>query len=428
MQDSKSTLKRGTNPQTEGYQQLAQESLTTSDKAAQATFEDKNFRDEWRALYAASGVLRWIVSVGSFVTLTACISWGLSFRLPPVLAWGIAVGMAAILEGLKGFLWTKSAKYILKYKSAPALLIGGAALLTCLSLLGGIGGALTAPNPYSELSDIAKEDSALVAVDLVEAGYLEQLAVLDKQAANISATIAKTTSNSTKRTLATTQQAINQERSKVSTSLEQHRGQQRKQREIAQTKKEAAQAAALSEQLEASNKQRSIAVFLAVLFDLLQIICFVWGVYYLWRVYAERIADQETPQEAPQTPQAPNAGDTPQRTVNVQTAPAQRTQIGFIQGSKGATPNVTPDQTPNVTPLNARTQAPTHAHTRKDQTPNVKEQRRPQQPHGLITDPTRERHCNWCGSVYQYKNSTSKFCTPKCRGKMHRYNNQNAGQ
>ena len=428
MQDSKSTLKQGTNPQTEGYQQLAKESLTASDKTAKATFEDKNFRDEWRALYAASGGLRWIVSVGSFVTLTACISWGLSFRLPPVLAWSIAVGMAAILEGLKGFLWTKSAKYILKYKSAPALLIGGAALLTCLSLLGGIGGALTAPNSYSEPSDIVKGDSSLVAADLVEAGYLEQLATLDEQAANISATIAKTASNSTKRTLATTQQAISQERSKVSSSLEQHRDQQRKQREVARTKKEAAQAAASSEQLEASNKQRSIAVFLAVLFDLLQIICFVWGVYYLWRVYAERIADQETPQEAIQSLQTPNEGDTPKRTVNVQTGPAQRPQIGFIQGSKGATPNVTPNQTPNVTPLDARTHGPTQARKGKGQTPNVKEQPRPQQPNGLITDPTRERHCNWCGSVYQYKNSTSKFCTPKCRGKMHRYNNQNAGQ
>ena len=396
MQDNKS-LKDGKNPKTEGYQQLVVDSITAQDKTALETFRDKSFRDEWKALYAASGVLRWAVSTGSFLTLTACISWGLSFRLPPVLAWGFAGIIASLLEGAKGFLWTKSAKYILKYKSAPALLVGGATVLTGLSLLGGIGGALTAPNPYSAPSSTTEVDSSITSVDLVESGYLDQLAVLDKQAADISTAIANTTSNSTKRTLAATQQGVNQERSKVSASLEQHRSQQLKQREVERSKKEADQAAAKDDQLKESNKQRYIAVFLAVLFDLLQIICFVWGVYYLWRVYAEGATTPTGPQEAPQT----HKTHASRNTAGGQPSIVPRTQIGFVQGVANETPNVTTSETPNV-----------------------KELLCPQTPHGLITDPTRERHCNWCGSVYEYKNDSSKYCGARCRGRMHRYNNR----
>lgn len=420
MQDNKRSLKQGENPKTKGYHSLVRDSITASDKSAKETFKDKGFRDEWRALYAASGVLRAIVSVGSFATLTACISWGLSFRLLPALSWGIAVGVALILEGSKGFLWTKSAKYILKYKSAPALLIGGAALLTTLSLLGGIGGALTAPSSYSEPSDRLDQDSALAMVDLVELEYLEQLNKLDQQAGDISGAIASTKSNSTKRTLAAAQQGINQERTKVAANLEQHREQQAKKQEEAAKKQEADKQAAQDEQLKETSQRRAIAVFLAVLFDLLQIICFIWGVYYLWRVYAEGVAYSETPQDAPQEPQTQNGNDAARQTLNVQTEAYQPRPIGFVQGGSSVTPNVTADQTPNVTALHAHTQERTAGH----QTPNVRDARQPTAPHGKITNPQRERHCNWCGSVYKYKNSNSKFCGPKCRGKMHRYSNQ----
>jgi len=398
MQDSKTSLKDGKNPQTEGYRSLVSESLTTSDKAAQETFKDRSFRDEWRALYAASGVLRAIVSLGSFATLTMCITWGLSFRLPVALSWGVACGTGLVLEGAKGFLWTKSAKYILKYKSAPALLVIGAGLLTALSLIGGIGGALKAPTLHNEQADQIELDSAVAAMSPTEAGYLKQLDKLDQQAGDISGAIASTSSNSTKRTLSATQQVVNQERSKVSANLEQYRKDQTEKQRAERARQLLDEQTVQDKQAEEANQQRVIAILLAVLFDLLQIICFVWGVYYLWRVYAESVTSETgTPPEAPHAKKTQRDAEREDVMPNVQPRSFETRQIGFMQGKGSSTPNVTAEGTPNVTAEGT---------------------------HGVVSNPARQRRCDWCGSVYSYKNSTSRFCTPKCRGKMHRYTNQ----
>lgn len=399
MQDTKN-LRQGANPLTEGYTKLKASSITSADKAAAGVFQDKTFGSEWAGLYTGGRIGGGVLAICSFLTLWGCINWGLSFRVPALVAAGVGIALAGLLEGAKGFLWLKCSKFILKYKNAHKALILASVALTLLSITGSAAGAYIVPIP-STSEAVASDSTAAPQADSIAGAYRAQIAQLDEQAAGLAAQIASTSSNSTKRTLASTQAGVIEARKAVAMELAKHSSitVHRIAQETTQAQK--AKEAAAIQLAEDTKAWRTMAVSMAVLFDLLQCLLFCWTSYYLWRVYIESMENMEgiegmsQPTSEAEYYRAAEPAHQQPAPAFASTEPAPR-RIGF------------------------------HNHGTSHRKPNVsaKNSLEPVAPHGLITDPDRQRHCDYCGRVYNYSNAVSKFCGGSCRGKMHRYNSK----
>lgn len=292
---NKVNVKNPKNENFDFYQEKVQSLLA---KTASNLFKDKYFYEEFKSVYLLSLGLKVVSSLISFSTMILAIhiATRLFFGYYPSLFFAVSVGLG--LEGLKTFLWRINSKWTLKYKQVSKIIVFVLVLLHLTSLGGSAYGGWMLPTYVDE---IKTETPVFVQNDSVLTALSTSLEGINSQIRETSAEIAKTSSNSTKRSISANLVLLLEQRSiKENEISEIRKGLRLEQEAFEQEEMKKTQALMIDRQSEISTARIS-CLLATVFFELLFIICACFCVYYLFRY----TIDQELGNEV--DPNASNA-------------------------------------------------------------------------------------------------------------------------
>ena len=262
------------------------------EKKAENLFKDKCFHEEFKAVFAFTSILRIISSLVSFFTGFVAVQMATKLLFGSYLSVFFALSACICLEIIKTFFWRINSKWVLKYKKVSRPIIGSLVGLHLISLaFSAYGGWLLPLMVAAPTLPAAKN----INIEDVARPFVVSIALIDEQITLNSAKIAKTTSNSTVRSLNEISKTLLEQKTAQETA---------KNRAIltATTKNNLLEAKA-AEMAQNAQKTRSKKVFIAqisclvasLFFELLFILCSVFGVYYLFRLNIETEAEKQQP-------------------------------------------------------------------------------------------------------------------------------------
>lgn len=378
------------NPKNKTWEDYSKNNPTSRHKEANKLFQNLNFADEWKLLYNGSKVTKIVCGLASFASLFLCFYFALSIRFP----FGISVALSALICGLievfKAFSWGKLAKYVLKYKTYPFPLLAFAVGLNLFSVGGSAMGAYL--TPYKQGAESKKVQFVPpVNLDSISSHYAHVSANFDQAINDLLQEVKKTSSNSTKRSL----NAAIKDFQKAKAGRVEYSS-----KIIAEGKEQNSKALQLHQQTaqqtaqqaeENSKRNRTLAVCLTLLFELLLIGAYCFISFYLFRLHIDEQgnATEQHSQDENQT-----RDSTIEQTPNVTTEQNSTQPPNVPRSAPQATKEPTPrkigfNQTPTATRNNTKTEQ-------------------------------RSKSCDHCNKVFQYKNDSAKYCSPKCRNRAYR--------
>jgi len=276
------------------------------EKKAQNLFKDKYFHEEFKAVFAFTSILRIISSLVSFFTGFVAVQMATKLLFGSYLSVFFALSVCVCLEVVKTFFWRINSKWILKYKKVSRPIVGSLVGLHVLSLAFSAYGGWLLPL-MARTPTLPKVK--IINLDDVAKPFVESIAKIDAQITANSAKIAKTTSNSTVRSLNVISKTLLEQKAAQETA---------KNRAIlnATTKNNILQAKT-DQKAQKAQKTRSKAVFVAqisclvasLFFEFLFVACSVFGVYYLFRLNIDVEAEKQPeslPSKQQNTQQAEN--------------------------------------------------------------------------------------------------------------------------
>lgn len=332
-------------------------------------FADKPFSVEYSGVYKITLVGQSVAQIVTYLTTAALGVFALTHIVP--LWWGIYIAIplgllfAFGVEKVKRSTLAIAAKHFLKYKEFG--FVGVAALLVMLVSIGAaLYGAKELPGVVYPKPARAIDGASVVAltadIDRVQKD-------IDQVQSNL-----KTGKNwiAENRTLPKlqTQRAELVEKREAATKDAAGRG-------------EADHMEALADRQEKIDKMQVYAVGAAIVAELIFLLCTAFILYYLFRHYAEVNHEQETEQDAPQTPG-----------VHIEATP------GVLNG-KPVTSNLRAD-----TNATRYTIPAPFTRARADDFRSAATT--------IIVDDNR-RICEHCKTPYQYRHAKQKFCSDGCR-------------
>lgn len=260
------------------------EQATRAEKEAAEIFGDKTFQNEYKGVASASRIVALFAAIISFSTALFAVQSILYFTVGTVLSWGAAVVLCGLFEVLKTLLWRITVKQKLRYKNAAAGLIITLFFLHCISLLSSSYGAYLIPENFASPAMVV--DSIAQKTAAFEVG---ELASLDGQIQNID----KQISDLTPYILTPSGKKSSVTAGQIST-LQKQKGeliaQKADAKKVLEKSKEAAATVASANQNLQNEKIKtiqSISIAFAVFFELLYLVCSIFGFYYKFRIYID---------------------------------------------------------------------------------------------------------------------------------------------
>lgn len=266
----------------------AQKSELLTQRAGEV-FADKPFTVEFRSIYNVAQVGQSLTQVVTFCTTAALGVFALTHIIPT--AWGIyiaiplGVAFAFGVEKVKRTTLQIAAKYYLKYSQLGAA--GAVALLVmCVSIAAALYGAKELPGVIYPEPQPAKDGAAVAA--------------LDKDIERVQTDIERTTNK-----LSSTENWTAENRTLPRLQKERAHFVELRDAAAKEANERSAtdHATAKAERSAKVEKLQIYSVSVAVVAELLFLLCTAFLLYYLFRQYAENEPKNEAPQEAPQTNQ-----------------------------------------------------------------------------------------------------------------------------
>lgn len=286
------------------------ETNTRTAKAAHEIFRDKPFAVENKATYNISKIIGYVANGISFATGFFALQNVLGFTVGYVVASLGALLLCGLLEWLKNSTWKTNVKAALKYRK-PSVLGGAVLLLLSLFSIAASGyGAYILPTEISQPDPVpySKTDS-LVLSEL--ATINTQIANLDKQLLDINAKAVPNEKGQISSTLKKTIQSLTIQKDSLGS---QKRNVTAKVNALTANNQQKENNALLEHKNGLFTAQISCLV-VAVVFEIIYILCCCYGFYFLFRVYVD--SPDPDPQQTPtnQTnphPSQPHQPNTPQ--------------------------------------------------------------------------------------------------------------------
>ena len=308
------------NPKNEAFNIYLQQTADTIDRAANNLFKDKSYKDEYKAVFVVSTLLKFVCSILSFATMVVALYFSFYGLFGFYASLLLAVAVCGLFEVLKTKIWTISSKHGLKYKNVSKGLILALIAVHIVSLASSGIGAFLIPKLISEQTTSAPAEPKTISIEIAN-----QIAAIDKQLQSISTSTS--TSSTSRKSFAnlTSQKAVLI--AAQATAQEQ-----------AQTDKATAQeqeTKAKADRQQQIIKDQILFVGSSIAFELLFIVCSIFLAYYLFRTVIDLEADaneanptaNEVVKNGLDTATVPDNGQqAPQATANVQ-------KIGFKQGT-----------------------------------------------------------------------------------------------
>lgn len=373
---------------------------TVAAREAEREYKDRAFADEWSFIRLISKVLSMPLRFASGLTVANVAYCGFN-NMWSGLHWSLsaffAVLIALCLKALRAYSWGKFAKFTLKYKRL-SLPVGSVAIaLTVLSVAGSLCGAYLLPDTYSQLD----QQPLTTEVDQ----YQLALARLDSTKAALQASLVATSSNSTRRALTASIKDQDTQRSKL---MDQRAAHQQ------QLKEDADQRA--SERANATANAAFLSLVIMSVCELILLVISLFNSFYLFRLYIDTEYQNE---DGNRTPNVPRSEDTSARSqADDQTPSVPRSHSSSREQQTLKQTQPTPQAQPEpqaqrravIQGFVNRSAAP-QATTHQTVKPSQKKARR-------------TRNCNHCGTLYEYTNGTSEYCSTSCRSKAYRNRNK----
>ena len=321
------------NPKNEAFNNYLQQTADTIDRAANDLFKDKSYKDEYKAVFVVSTLLKFVCSILSFATMVVALYFSFYGLFGFYASLSLAVAVCGLFEVLKTKIWTISSKHGLKYKNVSKGLILALIAVHVVSLASSGIGAFLIPKLISEQPASQATDQKGISIEIAN-----QIAAIDKQLIAISSS---TNASSTSR-----KSFANLTSQKATLIAVQERGQEQAQKDKATAEQVAI--IAKEAQKEQIIKDQILFVGSSIFFELLFIVCSIFLAYYLFRTVIDLEADaNEANQPAQNEPieqgkdqalQQTSNSSTGERTANVQV-------IGFKQGTADKQQTSTEQQT-----------------------------------------------------------------------------------
>lgn len=308
------------NPKNEAFNNYLEQTADAIDRAANDLFKDKSYKDEYKAVFVLSTLLKYVCSVLSFATMVVALYFSFLGLFGFYASVSLAVAICGLFEALKTQIWSISSKHKLKYKTTSKALIFALIAVHVVSLGSSAVGAYLIPNLISEQTPSQATDQKEISIQIAN-----QIAEIDKQLQNVSTST--TTSSTSRKSFAnlTSQKAVL------------IAAQERQQEQVQKDKATAEQVAIIAKEAQQQKIKKDQILFVgsSIAFELLFIACSTFIAYYLFRTVIDLEADAK---EANQTANevvkigldaasVPTDGhQAPQATANVQ-------KIGFKQGT-----------------------------------------------------------------------------------------------
>ena len=308
------------NPKNEAYNNYLEQTADAIDRAANNLFKDKCYKDEYKAVFVLSTLLKFFCSVLSFATMVIALYFSFYGLFGYYASLFLAVAICGIFEGLKTQIWNVAAKHKLKYKTTSKGLILALISVHVVSLGSSAVGAYQIPKMISEQTASQPADHRQQV-----ATFADQIAAIDKQ---LTAIAASTTASSTSR-----KSFANLTSQKAVLIAAQATAQEQAQKDKATAQEQETKAKADHQQQII--KDQLLFVGSSIFFELLFIVCSSFLAYYLFRTNIDLQADaneanptaNEVVKNGLDTATVPDNGQqAPQATANVQ-------KIGFKQGT-----------------------------------------------------------------------------------------------
>jgi len=324
------------NPKNQNFEVYEQKVFNLLEKAAKKMFKDKTFHEEFKAVFAFSTILKITSSLVSFFTGFIAIQIATKLLFGVYLSAFFAFSVCLCLEAVKAFFWRINSKWILRYKKVSKAMFG---VLICLHLvslgLSAYGGwILPKLVTLDEPQSIAAPN-----LDSIKAPFVLAISKLEAQTARNSQKVAAISSHSTIKSLNSIAKLL---------LIQRQEQEAFKNRAIlaanAKYREEVAKSAEDYKKTEIKHNERIFVarwscLFASVFFELLFVICSVFGVYYLFRLNVEIEAREnaETMEEEPPfRRQEENAETSPKQAIDIDVLPSKRQNkrignpIGFV--------------------------------------------------------------------------------------------------
>lgn len=291
------------------------ETNTRTAKAAHEIFRDKPFAVENKATYNISKIIGYVANGISFATGFFALQNVLGFTVGYVVASLGALLLCGLLEWLKNSTWKTNVKAVLKYQE-PSVLGGAVLLLLSLFSIAASGyGAYILPAEISQPNPVSysKTDSLVISELATING---QIANLDKQLLEVNSKAVPNKDGKISSTLKSVIQSLTIQKDSLSS---QKRNVTAKVNALTANNQQKENNALLEHKNGLFTAQISCLV-VAVVFEIIYILCCCYGFYFLFRVYVD--SPDPEPQQTP-TNQT--------NLTNPHTQPHQPTspQIGF---------------------------------------------------------------------------------------------------
>jgi len=322
------------NPKNDAFHQHNKEIKNLISRQAHKMYKDKDFADEYKAVFILCSLLRFVSNIASLITFSIAIYIGLSFIIPPYAAALIGIPVAIGLELTKNFLWSINAKTYLKYKRAA---VGGLVALCSLHLLSGGGSAFGAWQSTYILSSVTenKKPNLIGTLDAKEA-YQKELNRINQSIVTITKEIKQTKSNYTKVQLNKT---LSKSEDNKTALIKNHK---KELLDIARQNEEIKKTFASEQEKEAAQreqKRKSIQwalLVLSIFFELCCIVCSLFISYCLFRRHIDDTMTEsdttETTEKTSDTTTADTTTTTDTETSKGQEAPPIAKERTIIKG------------------------------------------------------------------------------------------------
>lgn len=255
------------------------------EKKSEEMFKDLSFGDEYATVKMATDALKVFFSIASACTVFVAIYWALTPLLGSVIGGICSFGVCCLLEALKVFTWSKLSKNILKYKEYPVALVAAAIAFNLSSVGGSIFGAYQLPSGQAEFEP---NSIALISIDSINQHYQQEITKIDGIIAQQSSEIAKTTSNSTKRSLAANIALQSNQKTVLLELKEKDTQAAKKTNENLVQEAKAANEKRNQKATEELQAKRTNCMVVSGVFELALLLCLVFGSYYLFRIEIDR--------------------------------------------------------------------------------------------------------------------------------------------
>jgi hypothetical protein len=265
------------NPKNTKYNEYKAKVLSAIDHTANKQYQDKPFAEEYSAIYIASSLSKIVASVVSGATILVSVYLATKPLLGSFVAVCIALLFCVLFESIKGFLWSITAKNLLKYKTVSKIAISMLIGLHLVSIAGSCFGAWKIPTLIVQQK--AKEP-ALINIDSISKYHSSQIGIIDAQILAMQSKKDRSTNRETTKIL-TEQKTVALDDNKRSIESAKY-----KNKVIVKEHKESVLNSNLAH-LESLFDVQIASVGLAMFFELVFVLCAIFISFYLFRAFID---------------------------------------------------------------------------------------------------------------------------------------------